>query len=115
MRRRGGTVYSTEKGRVCPTCGWPQASCRCSANLEEAVPERLTVRLRLEKAGRKGKTVTVVEGLPRNAAFLKGLSAELKRRCGTGGKAGEQHVEVQGDHRDTLRDLFRAKGWIVKG
>jgi translation initiation factor 1 len=100
---------------MCPTCGWPQASCRCSVNLEEAVPERPTARLRIEKAGRKGKTVTVVEGLPRNAAFLKSLAAELKRSCGTGGKAGERHVEIQGDHLDTLRALFRAKGWIVKG
>ena len=112
---KGGTVYSTDKGRVCPTCGWPQDSCRCSATLVEAVPERLTVRLRIEKAGRKGKTVTIVEGLPRNPAFLKSLAVELKRGCGTGGKAGERHVEVQGDHLDTLRGLFRAKGWIVKG
>ena len=83
--------------------------------MEQAVPDRIVARLRIEKAGRKGKTVTVVEGLPRNRAFLKELAAELKRTCGSGGKAGETHIEVQGDHREKIRDLLRSKGWTVKG
>jgi translation initiation factor 1 len=108
-------VFSTEKGRVCPKCGWPQANCRCSVPMEERVPERITVRLRIEKAGRKGKTVTVVEGLPKNREFLKELTGELKRACGSGGKAAEDHVEIQGDHRESLRSLLQRKGWVVKG
>ena len=83
--------------------------------MEEAVPDRIAARLRIEKAGRKGKTVTMVENLPRNQAFLKGLAGELKRTCGSGGKAGETHVEIQGDHREKIRELLRAKGWVVKG
>jgi translation initiation factor 1 len=83
--------------------------------MEQAVPEKITARLRIEKAGRKGKTVTVVENLPRNRAFLKDLAGEIKRACGSGGKAAETHVEVQGDHRDKLRELLRSKGWVVKG
>ncbi len=113
--RKSRPVYSTEKGRVCPKCGWPVASCRCSSRMDETVPDRITARLRIEKAGRKGKTVTIVEALPRNRAFLTQLAGELKRACGSGGTAGETHVEIQGDHRDTLRGLFRAKGWVVKG
>ena len=113
--KRTRTVYATDRGRVCPKCGWPVASCRCSASFDEAVPERVTARLRIEKAGRKGKTVTVVEGLPRNSAFLKELASELKRACGSGGKAGETSVEIQGDRVDALRELLRARGWLVKG
>ena len=109
------TVFSTEIGRVCPKCGWPHTDCRCSVSIEDRVPERVTARLRIEKAGRRGKTVTVVEGLPRNKEFLKGLTGELKRACGSGGTAGESHVEIQGDHRDRLRTLLRGKGWVVKG
>jgi translation initiation factor 1 len=109
------TVYSTESGRVCPKCGWPEKNCRCASNLDQAVPDRITARLRIEKAGRKGKTVTVVEGLPRNREFLKNLVAELKKKCGSGGKAAETHLEIQGDHRDSIRDLLRTKGWVVKG
>jgi translation initiation factor 1 len=100
---------------VCPTCGWPAANCRCSSKLEQQVPERITARLRIAKAGRKGKTATMVEGLPRNATFLKDLAKELKRACGSGGTTGEDHVEIQGDHRDALRDVLRNKGWTVKG
>jgi len=113
--KKDRTVYSTDKGRVCPSCGWPARSCRCSTTLDQAVPDRITARLRIEKAGRKGKTVTVVEGLPRNREFLRKLAGELKRACGSGGKAGDTHVEIQGEHRDALRELLRAKGWIVKG
>jgi translation initiation factor 1 len=109
------SVYQTGKGRVCPTCGWPIDDCRCSRRAEEPVPARLTCVLRLEKKGRGGKTVTVVAGLPRNAAFLASLAAELKRTCGTGGTAAEGAVEIQGDLRERLRPLLSGKGWTVRG
>jgi translation initiation factor 1 len=79
------------------------------------VPERVVARLRVEKAGRGGKTVTVVEGLARNRTFLNELVGELKRALGTGGTTVEDRVELQGDHRAALRVLLGGKGWIVKG
>lgn len=110
-----GTVYATGAGSVCPKCGWPAKSCRCSERFDEAVPDRVVAKLRIEKSGRGGKTVTVVDGLPRNRAFLTELGKELKRQCGTGGSIGDTAVEVQGDHRERLRALLLAKGWTVKG
>lgn len=109
------TVYATDVGRTCPTCGWPVHRCRCSAALDQPVPDRIVARLRIEKAGRRGKTVTVVEGLPRNSGFLKALARELKRACATGGKTIDDRLEIQGDHRERLRELLQAKGWVVKG
>ncbi len=116
-RSNARTVYSTGAGRVCPGCGWPQADCKCSSALgrDEAVPARITAKLRMEKKGRGGKTVTVVYGLPRNAAFLKDLTQELKRVCGTGGAAVEDGVELQGDLRERVRECLLKKGWTVKG
>lgn len=108
-------VYSTEKGCMCRRCGWPERECRCASSLEEKVPARVVARLRIEKAGRGGKTVTVVDGLPRNHEFLRTLTTELKRACGSGGSTGETTIEIQGDHRATLRSLLAAKGWTVKG
>jgi translation initiation factor 1 len=108
-------VYSTASGRLCPSCGWPLADCRCSARFDEALPAKIVAKLRLERAGRGGKTVTVVDGLPRNGKFLAALAAEAKRACGTGGAAKETTIELQGDHRDRLRALLGAKGWEVKG
>jgi translation initiation factor 1 len=102
-------------GRVCPTCGWPAGACRCSSREEEKVPERPVAKLRIEKKGRGGKTVTVVDGLPRNAAFLAALAHELKRACGTGGTAKETSVELQGDHRERVSSVLAARGFAVKG
>jgi translation initiation factor 1 len=108
-------VYSTGAGRLCPECGTAVAACRCGTEGAEAVPVRILATLRMEKAGRGGKTVTVVAGLPRNAAFLKGLCAELKRACGSGGAVGDGTVEIQGEARDRVRAHLRAKGYGVKG
>ncbi len=109
-------VYSTDRGRVCTGCGWPADNCQCSrARASAALPARITARLRLEKAGRGGKTVTVVAGLPLNAAFLKDLCSELKRACGTGGAIQEDAIELQGDLRDRVRSHLQSKGFIVKG
>jgi translation initiation factor 1 len=109
------TVYSTASGRICSTCGWPENNCQCSSRREEAVPARPVAKLRLEKKSRGGKTVTVVDGLPRNPAFLKELSQELKRACGSGGSVFETGVEVQGDMRERVRELLLKKGFMVKG
>ena len=110
-------VYSTDKGRTCPTCGWPQDNCQCSKNsaANEALPSRIVAKLRMEKKGRGGKTVTVVFGLPRNEAFLKDLASELKRACGTGGAVTEDGVEIQGDLRDRVREVLEKKSYVVKG
>jgi translation initiation factor 1 len=69
----------------------------------------------MEKKGRGGKTVTVIDGLPRNAAFLKDLSQELKRTCGTGGAVLEGAIELQGELRDRVREFLLKKGFVVKG
>jgi translation initiation factor 1 len=111
------TVYSTATGGACPKCGWPQRDCKCSSQFarDEPLPARIVAKLRLEKKGRGGKTVTVVYDLPKNAVFLKELAGELKRACGTGGSVADDTVEIQGDHRDRLREVLASKGWTVKG
>ena len=112
----GRLVYSSGAGRICPGCGWPATDCRCSKGAaDQPVPARVVARLRVEKAGRGGKTVTVVYDLPRNAAFLKELCQELKRTCGTGGAVAGTSVELQGDLRDRVREFLQKKGFVVKG
>jgi translation initiation factor 1 len=112
-------VYSTAGGRVCPGCGWPQDNCRCAKTMAtEPVPggpARIVVKLRMEKKGRGGKTVTVIDNLPDNAPFLKDLCAELKRACGTGGAVADAAIELQGEQRDRVRALLAKKGYVIKG
>jgi len=114
---RGRTVYSTDKGRVCPKCGWPSSDCHCAASLAqgvEPVPAKPVAKLRLENRA-SGKHVTVVDGLPDNREFVERLARELKKACGTGGAAGEGVIELQGDQRERLRELLEKKGMQVKG
>lgn len=117
MSAKERLVYSTGKGRVCPKCGWPAEDCRCSSSLgaaPEPVPEKIRAKLRLEKRV-SGKNVTVVDGLPKNGPFLDALLKELKKACGTGGRAGDGSLELQGDQRERLRELLARRGWTVKG
>jgi translation initiation factor 1 len=113
----GRVVYSTGVGKVCPGCGWPAKDCKCSTKrgVDQSVPGRVVAKLRMEKKGRGGKTVTVVFDLPQNEAFLKELAQELKRACGTGGAVAENTIELQGDLRDRVREYLQNKGWQVKG
>jgi translation initiation factor 1 len=115
MKENARIVYSSAAGKICRGCGLPERGCTCGQAASEAVPARPVARLRMEKKGRGGKTVTVVFGLPNNAAFLKDLSQELKRACGTGGTATEDGVELQGELRDRVRELLNARGFLVKG
>jgi translation initiation factor 1 len=116
-RGKGRLVYSTGLGSICPGCGWPERDCKCSSQRApaESVPDRVVAKLRMEKKGRGGKTVTVVYDLPRNAAFLKELCQELKKTCGTGGAIDEGAIELQGDLRDRVREFLMKKGLLVKG
>lgn len=112
------TVYSTATDGKCPVCGWPQRSCTCSTRKKPgaaAVPPRVIAKLRIEKTGRGGKTVTVVYDLPKNDAFLTDLGQKLKRECGTGGAITEDTIELQGEMRDRVRVILQRLGYAVKG
>lgn len=116
MKQNPRLVYSTDRGRICARCGWPENDCKCSKGpADEPIPSRVVAKLRMEKKGRGGKTVTVVYDLPRNVAFLEALCRDLKRACATGGAVVADTVELQGDLRDRARTLLMQRGFTVKG
>lgn len=106
-------VWSSELGRVCPGCGKAAASCVCGKKETRPAGDGI-VRVRRETKGRGGKTVTVVSGVTGGDAALKGLVAELKRRCGTGGTVKEGTIEIQGDHCELLIAELARRGLKVK-
>ena len=55
------------------------------------------MRVSRTSSGRRGKTVTLVTGVP--PADRSALAGELKRHCGSGGAVKDGVVEIQGDHR----------------
>jgi translation initiation factor 1 len=71
------------------------------------------VKVRREVAGRRGKAVTTVSGVPLDDAGLRALAGRLKKRCGVGGAAKDGVIELQGDHRDVVVELLRAEGYDV--
>jgi translation initiation factor 1 len=91
------------------------------APLEYVKSTHWTAVFRLEKGGRAGKTVTVLDQLPRHETFLKELCKELKSKCGSGGtyslngKDGAGLIEIQGDKRDAIKAIFDKKGYRYKG
>lgn len=107
-------VYSSEQGRICPSCSKPAAGCVCRKSSGKAPQGDGIVRVGRETKGRKGKGVTTVAGVPLPEPELKKLAKELKQKCGTGGTLKDGVVEIQGDHRDQLIELLTAKGWTVK-
>ncbi|MEK8033770.1 translation initiation factor Sui1 [Ideonella sp. DXS29W] len=108
----GGLVYSTEGGRMCPTCRQPVGQCSCRS---VAAPRGDgIVRVSREKQGRGGKTVTVVRGLLLDEAALAAYGRQLRSACGTGGTAKDGVVEVQGDHVERVMALIQADGHTVK-
>jgi len=117
MSRRhspGGLVYSTEAGRMCPTCRQPLARCVCQAQQAARPQGDGRVRVSRETQGRGGKAVTVVRGLPLDAAALGQLGKQLKAACGTGGTVKDGVIEVQGDHCDKVLALLQAQGYAAK-
>ena len=115
----GRLVYSTDVGRRCPECARPVAECRCRRSKPAVAapmvpPGQAKVRVGRETAGRKGKGVTVVTGLPLAGEELEALATRLKKRCGTGGTVRDGVIEIQGDHRDTLIVEIEKLGYAPK-
>lgn len=96
-------VYSTDKGRIKET---PPAQPVKSGDG--------TVRLRRETKGRKGSGVTLVDGLALPPAELKATAKRLKQLCGSGGSVKEGIIEIQGDHRETIKTHLEKAGHKVK-
>jgi translation initiation factor 1 len=71
------------------------------------------VKVRREVAGRRGKAVTTISGVPLDDAGLRALAGRLKKRCGVGGSAKDGVIELQGDHRDVVVAELRAEGYDV--
>lgn len=108
----GGLVYSTDHGRMCPGCRQPPAQCACKATPVPAGDG--IVRVARETKGRGGKAVTVVRGVPADAAALAQLGKQLKAACGSGGTVKDGVIEVQGDHVERVMDALRQLGHKVK-
>tara|TARA_Y100001968_G_C19423626_1_gene753156 strand:+ start:138 stop:443 length:306 start_codon:yes stop_codon:yes gene_type:complete len=81
-----------------------------SSNNEDKSNRRL--RVQKTKSGRKGKTVTLISGLPLEVDEVKLLLKKLKSQCGTGGTCKEGSIELQGDQVIRVLEFFKTKSDI---
>ena len=72
------------------------------------------VRVAREVAGRGGKGVSVIRGLPLGQDALEELATRLKRLCGAGGAVRDGAIEIQGEHRDRLVAELAKLGYQAK-
>jgi translation initiation factor 1 len=113
-------VYSTDPAlnKKCEKCKELVSECTCTPEVDPKSYKFVAV-LRIEKQGRGGKTVTVVDRLPKNELFLKNLTTTLKKKCGSGGTYStvgrDGVIEIQGDKRETIRAALLKEGIQSKG
>lgn len=102
-KERLGMVYSTN-----PDFHYETAE----KEEQETLPKnQQRLRVRIEKTGRGGKTVTLITGFVGTEADLKELGKWLKGRCGVGGTAKEGEIIVQGDFRERVVNLLKEEGY----
>ncbi len=113
QNKNEGIVYSTKFGKACPKCENPINKCICGKqNL--GLPNDSIVRIGRETKGRKGSGVSIITGVHLDDKDLKRLAKRLKQKCGTGGTVKSGTIEIQGDHRNILKQELSNLGYTVK-
>lgn len=102
-KKREGIVYSTNDNF---------AYSEDKIEEVETLPNKQQrLRIKMERAGRGGKTVTIVSGFIGTTTDLQILCKLLKQKCGVGGTAKDNEIIMQGDLRSKLKDLLIKEGY----
>uniref|UniRef100_UPI00402A36F2 translation initiation factor n=1 Tax=Alloprevotella sp. TaxID=1872471 RepID=UPI00402A36F2 len=96
-------VYSTN-----PDFSYQEAETEENETLPK---QQQKLRLSMERAGRGGKTVTLVRGFIGSTDDLQSLCKLLKQKCGVGGSAKDGEIIIQGDHRQRLVEILKKEGY----
>ena len=91
---------------ICDTCGLPKDLCVC----ESIAKESQTIEVRLEKK-KFNKNYTVVDGIDQKEIDIKDVASQLKAKLACGGTVKDGKVELQGDHRNRVREILVELGF----
>lgn len=105
-KKRLGVVYSTN----------PDFKYQTEEAQEETTlpPSQQRLIVRIDRRGRAGKQVTLVEGFKGSSDDLAALAKTLKVKCGVGGTAKDGEITIQGDLRDKITALLTSMGYGAK-
>lgn len=105
-KKRLGMVYSTN----------PDFKFETAEDEVPQTPEPSKQRLvvKIDRKGRAGKQVTLVEGFVGADDDLSDLARTLKQRLGVGGTAKDGEVAIQGDWRDRIVEILTELGYRAK-
>ena len=102
-KKRIGVVYSTN-----PDYEYSDDSQEEADTLPK---NQQKLRLNMERAGRGGKTVTLVKGFVGSEEDITALSKLLKQKCGVGGSVKDGEIIIQGHHRQRLVEILKKQGY----
>lgn len=102
-KKRIGVVYSTN-----PDYEYSDDS---QEEADTLLKNQQKLRLNMERAGRGGKTVTLVNGFVGSNEDINSLCKLLKQKCGVGGSVKEGEIIIQGDHRQRLVEILKKEGY----
>ena len=102
-KKRIGVVYSTN-----PDYEYSDDS---QEEAETLPKNQQKLRLNMERAGRGGKTVTLVKGFVGSDKDINALCKLLKQKCGVGGSVKDGEIIIQGDHRQRLIEILKKEGY----
>ena len=88
-------------GEICPKCGLMKELCVC----ETIAKENQTIKVYLERKKFK-KFSTMVEGIDEKDIDIRELAKKLKSQFACGGTVKDGKIELQGEHKQKVRDFL---------
>ncbi|ADT83077.1 Translation factor SUI1-like protein [Thermococcus barophilus] len=77
---------------------------------KEVLKEQQRIKVYIERA-RYGKLKTIIEGIDEKEFDLEEIAKKLKAKLACGGTVKKGRIELQGDHREKVKQLLAEYGF----
>ena len=92
---------------ICTVCGLPKELCVCEEIAKES--QKIVVKTVKKKFG---KLNTLVEGIDTKDIDIKEVVKKLKSLLACGGTIKERVIELQGDHKQKVKNALVQMGFL---